>query len=64
MIHPETIASRLAGLPAPRTRRIVVVGAGPAAHRFATALRARDAEAQLVVLGEESHAPYDRVNLA
>lgn len=64
MTRPETIASRLAELPAPRTRRIVVVGAGPAAHRFATALRARDAEAQLVVLGEESHAPYDRVNLA
>lgn len=45
-------------------RRVVVVGAGPAAHRFVTALRGRGDRSDVVVLGEESVAPYDRVNLA
>ena len=40
-------------------RRVVVVGAGPAAHRFVTALRGRGDRSDVVVLGEESVAPYD-----
>lgn len=58
--------------PAPRddapgphcARRILVVGAGPAAHRFVTALRARGDGSHVLVIGEEPHRPYDRVNLA
>ncbi|WP_349828152.1 nitrite reductase large subunit NirB [Brevibacterium litoralis] len=45
-------------------RRIVVIGAGPAAHRFVTALRDRGDTSPVVVIGEEAHRPYDRVNLA
>ncbi len=47
-------------------RRAVVIGAGPAAHRLATALRARDAagRVRLTVIGEEDHLPYDRVALS
>ena len=48
------------------SRRAVVIGAGPAAHRLATALRARDAagRVRLTVIGEEDHLPYDRVALS
>jgi nitrite reductase (NADH) large subunit len=45
---------------------VVVVGAGPAAHRLADAVASRDTHAtlRLTVIGEESHAPYDRVSLS
>lgn len=46
-------------------RRIVVVGGGPAAHRFAEAMHARGLSGwQVTVLTEEVHAPYDRVALS
>ncbi|MGA7206316.1 MAG: nitrite reductase large subunit NirB, partial [Specibacter sp.] len=46
-------------------RRIVVVGGGPAAHRFAEAMHARGLSGwQLTLLTEEEHAPYDRVALS
>ncbi|MFC8924016.1 nitrite reductase large subunit NirB [Cellulosimicrobium sp. NPDC057127] len=46
--------------------RIVVVGAGMTAHRFATSLRCRDPEGtwSLTVIGDEAHEPYDRVHLS
>ncbi|QGZ66170.1 anthranilate 1,2-dioxygenase system ferredoxin--NAD(+) reductase [Paraburkholderia acidisoli] len=40
--------------------RHVIVGAGHAARRAAETLRARDAAAQIVMIGAEPHAPYDR----
>ncbi|WP_353808201.1 nitrite reductase large subunit NirB [Agromyces sp. SYSU T00194] len=50
------------------TRHVVVVGGGPAAHRFTEALGARlDAaapELRITVLAEEVHRPYDRVALS
>ncbi len=48
-------------------RRIVVIGGGPAAHRFAEAMDARSAGSsgtRVTVLGEEPHLPYDRVALS
>jgi nitrite reductase (NADH) large subunit len=47
-------------------RRVVVIGAGPAAHRLADAVAARDTTAALhvTVLGEEARLPYDRVSLS
>ncbi|PRB39690.1 nitrite reductase (NAD(P)H) [Arthrobacter sp. MYb23] len=46
-------------------RRIVVVGGGPAAHRFADAMVNRGLEGwQVTVLTEEAHLPYDRVALS
>ena len=53
------------------TRRVIVIGGGPAAHRFAEAMVAR-AEANgdsarpvdITVIGEEIHLPYDRVSLS
>jgi nitrite reductase (NADH) large subunit len=50
-------------------RRVVVVGGGPAAHRLADAIAARDAvdgsiDLDLTVIGDESHLPYDRVALS
>jgi nitrite reductase (NADH) large subunit len=50
--------------------RVVVIGAGPAAHRLVDALVARSAAApdamplQITVIGEEAHAPYDRLALS
>ena len=50
---------------APETRRIVVAGGGPAAHRFADAMHTRGLEGwHLTVLAEEVHLPYDRVALS
>ncbi|WP_458107060.1 nitrite reductase large subunit NirB [Arthrobacter sp. R3-55] len=46
-------------------RRVVVVGGGPAAHRFADAMVNRGLEGwQVTVLTEEAHLPYDRVALS
>lgn len=45
-------------------RRIVVVGGGPAAHRFTEAMSARGSSGvRITVLTEEAHVPYDRVAL-
>ncbi|PPG51622.1 nitrite reductase (NAD(P)H), partial [Rathayibacter sp. AY2B7] len=45
---------------------MLVVGAGPAAHRLVDALvaRAGDQALEITVLGEEVHRPYDRVALS
>ncbi|MBG6191751.1 nitrite reductase (NADH) large subunit [Arthrobacter sp. CAN_A212] len=49
----------------PQERRIVVIGGGPAAHRFVEALWRRGTDGLLItVLTEEAHAPYDRVALS
>lgn len=46
-------------------RRIVVIGGGPAAHRFAEAMGERNLPGTTVtVLSEEQHTPYDRVALS
>src|SRR5215207_1746071 len=47
-------------------RDVVIVGGGPAAHRLADSLHARDTERTLrvTVVGEEIHEPYDRVALS
>jgi NADPH-dependent 2,4-dienoyl-CoA reductase/sulfur reductase-like enzyme len=42
----------------------VVIGAGQAGRRCAEALRERDAEAEIILLGEEAHPPYDRPPLS
>ena len=46
--------------------RIVVVGGGMVAHRFAEHLCQRSPEGDwtLTVIGDEPHAPYDRVHLS
>lgn len=47
------------------SRRIVVVGGGPAAHRFVDAMCSRDTTGvSITVLSEERHLPYDRVALS
>ncbi|QHF25262.1 nitrite reductase large subunit [Rathayibacter sp. VKM Ac-2804] len=47
-------------------RRVLVVGAGPAAHRLVDALVARAGAIalEITVFGEEAHHPYDRVALS
>ena len=44
----------------PGVRDVLIVGGGPAAHRLADSLHARDAERTLrvTVVGEELHRPY------
>ncbi|RAX49364.1 nitrite reductase (NAD(P)H) [Arthrobacter sp. AQ5-05] len=45
-------------------RRIVVIGGGPAAHRFTEAMAKREpSNLEITVLTEEAHVPYDRVAL-
>ncbi|PWF79557.1 nitrite reductase (NAD(P)H) [Kocuria rosea] len=47
------------------SRRIVVVGGGPAAHRFVESMCSRNtAGISITVLTEEVHLPYDRVGLS
>src|SRR6188768_2741531 len=58
-------ATAESGETTPRT--VVVIGGGPAAHRFAEAMHARSTSAggiQVTVIGEEIHLPYDRVALS
>jgi len=46
-------------------RQVLVVGGGPAAHRFVEAMHARGLDGwNVTVLAEEVHAPYDRVALS
>lgn len=60
---PENVPPRTAS--GQTRRRVVVVGGGPAAHRFADAMHARGLDGwQLTVLTEEAHLPYDRVALS
>ncbi len=44
---------------------LLVVGAGMVGHRFCVRVRELDSEGRfrVIMLGEEPHAPYDRVNL-
>jgi NADPH-dependent 2,4-dienoyl-CoA reductase/sulfur reductase-like enzyme len=44
--------------------RTLIVGAGQAGRRCAEALRDLDPEAEILLLGEEAHAPYDRPPLS
>ncbi|MFF0860379.1 nitrite reductase large subunit NirB [Nonomuraea sp. NPDC003560] len=44
-------------------RRIVVVGYGPAAHRFVETLASRGFDGRITVIGEEPRPAYDRVAL-
>jgi anthranilate 1,2-dioxygenase ferredoxin reductase subunit len=45
-------------------KRHVIVGAGHAARRAAETLRALNADVEIVMIGEEPHAPYDRPTLS
>ena len=45
-------------------KRIVIVGAGLAGHRAAHTLRRQGFEGELVLVGDEPHAPYDRPPLS
>jgi NADPH-dependent 2,4-dienoyl-CoA reductase/sulfur reductase-like enzyme len=45
-------------------RRVVVVGGGLAGHRSAEALRRYGFGGELIVVGDESHPPYDRPPLS
>ncbi|MCX5198101.1 FAD-dependent oxidoreductase [Streptomyces sp. NBC_00249] len=45
-------------------QRVVVIGGGLAGLRFAARLGARGTDRTVTVLGEETHAPYNRVLLA
>ena len=50
--------------PVPPDGTVVVVGAGLAGHSAATALRARGHVGPLVLIGAETHLPYDRPPLS
>jgi anthranilate 1,2-dioxygenase ferredoxin reductase subunit len=44
--------------------RFVIIGAGPAGMRAAEMLRRGDAEADILLIGDEPHLPYDRPPLS
>jgi 3-phenylpropionate/trans-cinnamate dioxygenase ferredoxin reductase subunit len=48
----------------PRSRRVVVVGASVAGVATATGLRSAGFEGEIVLVGDEPHAPYDRPPLS
>ena len=50
--------------PAPNADPIVIIGAGPAGVRCAERLCSRDADLNVLVLGDEPFRPYDRVRLS
>ncbi|MEP6480684.1 MAG: nitrite reductase large subunit NirB [Rhodoglobus sp.] len=61
----ELAARGTAEFGADTPHHVVVIGGGPAAHRFAEAMRARPQSAiRVTVIGEEPHLPYDRVALS
>jgi len=69
MTHVEGTAMTSPNFSGERPRRVVVIGGGPAAHRFAESMQSRRAEASshdvtVTVLGDETHLPYDRVALS
>lgn len=43
-----------------RSYRYLIIGAGLAGHSAAEAIRQRDSESSLVVIGDERHRPYNR----
>jgi anthranilate 1,2-dioxygenase ferredoxin reductase subunit len=45
-------------------QRFLIIGAGPAGMRAAEVLRAGDAEAEITLVGDEPHLPYDRPPLS
>ena len=55
-----------AGTRMPAGTRVVVVGGGMTGHRVAARLQSQDPDGDwtLTVIGEEAHAPYDRVHLS
>ena len=44
--------------------RFVIIGAGPAGMRAAEVLRQQSADAEIVLIGNEAHPPYDRPPLS
>ncbi|WP_167854102.1 NAD(P)/FAD-dependent oxidoreductase [Brevibacterium aurantiacum] len=46
------------------TKKVVIVGAGPAGIAAADALRAEGHAGEILIFGEERHAPYDRPPLS
>jgi anthranilate 1,2-dioxygenase ferredoxin reductase subunit len=45
-------------------RRFVIIGAGPAGMRAAEVLRQKSADADIALIGDEPHLPYDRPPLS
>src|SRR5690242_21710233 len=45
-------------------QRFLIIGAGPAGMRAAEILRAGDANAEITLIGDEPHLPYDRPPLS
>ncbi|HEV2548421.1 MAG TPA: FAD-dependent oxidoreductase [Stellaceae bacterium] len=45
-------------------QRLLIIGGGPAGMRTAEVLRAGDAEAEITLVGDEPHLPYDRPPLS
>src|SRR5579863_1937105 len=44
--------------------KIVIIGAGPAGFRAAEVLRQQSAEAEITLVGDETHPPYNRPPLS
>src|SRR5215469_7176948 len=45
-------------------QRFLIIGAGPAGMRAAEVLRAGNPEAEITLVGDETHLPYDRPPLS
>lgn len=41
----------------------LLIGAGTASYHAALTIRARDADAKVLIVGDERHLPYNRPNL-
>lgn len=63
-IAPSECTSETIGLRSIQTERVIVIGAGPVAIRFAMEVLQRHAHAAIQIFGNEPYHPYNRVQLS
>jgi apoptosis-inducing factor 1 len=61
---PEPVIQETIAPVAPPFSQYVLVGAGTASYSALEAIRSKDPQAQILIIGQESHSPYQRPPLS